>query len=76
MQIDEEIACSFRLEEPSTSHYAILLEPREQNLTVLGAGCLMLRLRSGMTFGQAEQITKFLQENIRGVSYTSSRSAP
>ncbi|MBI4455121.1 MAG: hypothetical protein HY644_04395 [Acidobacteria bacterium] len=66
----EEASFAFTLKERATSQYAILCEPRDRNLSVLGDGFLMLRLRPGLSFGHAEQIRKFLQENIAALTYT------
>lgn len=60
----EEIACTFVLRETTTSQYAIVCQPRDARPSVLRGSSLMLKLRPGLSFGHAEQITKFLQENV------------
>ena len=69
MSATQEGACTFVLKETTTSQYAIACEPRERNIGVLGDGRLMLKLRSGIPFGQAEQITRFLQQNVTALIY-------
>ena len=62
----------FRVRELTNGDFWIYLEPSEENLEVLGKGFLGFDLPDGTTANQAEEIAAFLQENISGVSYTSS----
>jgi hypothetical protein len=68
----EEMNCRFALKETTTSQYALLCEPVDKNLSVLADGRLMLKLKPGISFGYAEQIAKFLQENVTAVVYVQS----
>ena len=69
MSATQEAACTFALKETTTSQYAIACEPQARNLAILGDGRLMLKLRSGIPFGHAEQITRFLQQNVTALIY-------
>lgn len=71
MAKNEEATYTFTLKEPTTSQYAILCEPHEKNLSILENGALLLRLRPGISFGYAEQIRRFLQENVAALIYQS-----
>ena len=65
----EEAACTFVLQETSTSQYAIACRQQEPGLSALADGELMLKLRPGVSFGFAEQVTKFLQQNVAGLLF-------
>jgi len=61
---------SFKVKEFSNKQLWICLEPVKENLKVLVRGSLGFDLPRGTTIDDAKKIAKFLEENIRGVSYT------
>ena len=65
----EETPCTFLLRETSASQYAIVCEPRGVPLSMFRDGSVLLKLRPGLSFGHAEQIRKFLQENVAALIY-------
>ncbi len=50
----------------------IYLETLDEDLQVLGAGCLGLDLPKGTTLDKATEVAMFLGTNISAVSYTRS----
>jgi hypothetical protein len=59
-----ETHCKFELQEIGTSQYAVACRLQAPAQAVKDERLLLLRLRAGVTFGFAEQVTKFLQQNI------------
>jgi len=65
----ERVRMSFKVKEFSNKQLWICLEPVKENLKVLVRGSLGFDLPRGTTIDDAKKIAKFLEENIRGVSY-------
>jgi hypothetical protein len=65
----ERVQMSFKVKQFLGGQSWICLEPVEENLRVLGNGFLGFHLPSGTTIKQATKIAKFLEENIRSISY-------
>ncbi len=60
----------FAVKEHATGTPFIMLQPRHDNLSVVGDGFLSLELREGTSMRQAKEIAQHLNDNIEHVSYT------
>ena len=48
----------------------IMLEPMDKDISILDKGFLGMDLAPNITYQQAEEIARFLNENIKSVSFT------
>jgi hypothetical protein len=48
----------------------LMLEPTSGDLSVLRSGFLALRLAPGADIAKGQEVARFLNENIKGVSFT------
>ncbi len=60
---------AFTVKESKSGPF-IMCEPRGKDLSILGDGFLTLTLRSGTSIEKAEEIARYLGENVSGISST------
>ena len=61
---------AFTVKESQSGPF-IACEPRREDLSILGDGFLnTLTLRSGTSIDKAEEIARYLRENVSGISST------
>jgi hypothetical protein len=59
-----ELPCKFELQEIGPSQYGVVCRVQTPDQIVINGNEPYLRLKAGVTYGFAEQVVKFLQQNI------------
>lgn len=69
LPITEIVEHAFTVKESKSGPF-IDCEPRGMDLSILGDGYLSLTLRPGTSIEKAEEIARYLGENVSGISST------
>ena len=60
----------FTVKELGNGTPFLMLEPMRANLSLLSKGFLSLDLAEGITYDEAHEIARYLNDRIRSVAYT------
>ena len=70
MSNTERARFTLTVKETGTGVPWLMFEPFDSNLEVLGNGFLGLRLPAGTSYEKAQEIARFINQNVESVTYT------